>query len=233
MAGLTPAELRDLTLSVGTHRATRRLSPLEVAQLIGKMLRFDSNREKCSQHLGISKTQISSFLRLLDVDARVQHLADWRGTANATIPFSTLSETARLEPTEQVVLAEAALRTALGWKEVVQIVQIRERSGEPIDACIERILALRPEIVKQHVFVGRVGQDSGHMYLQGELQSARDDRLERALNRVLGSNYPRKSRLGENTFTIISDHDLPRLLDITPDELEIAVNRMLRELTDS
>lgn len=232
MAGLTAAELRDLTLSVGTHRATRRLSPLEVAQLIGKMLRFDPSRERCSQYLGISKTQLSSFLRLLDVDARVQHLADWRGTANATIPFSTLSETARLEPTEQVALAEAALRTTLGWKEVVQIVQIRERSGDPIAICIEKVLALRPEIVKQHVFVGRISQDSVHICLQGKQQSSRDDLLKRALDDVLDSSYPRKSRLGQNTFTVISDHDLPRLFDITPDELEMAVNQTLRELAD-
>lgn len=233
MAGLTPAELRDLTLSVGTHRANRRLSPLEVAQLIVKMLRFDPSRERCARHLGISLTQISSFLKLLQVDARVQHLADWRGAANATIPFSTLSEAARLQPTEQVTLAEAALRTTLRWKEVVQVVQIRERSGAPIATCIERVLALRPEVIRQHIFVGSINSDSSQMYLRGQTQSSRDEILRRTLDRVLGPSFRCKSRLGEDTFTIISDHDLPRLLTTTPDELENAVNQKLQEIASS
>ena len=224
MSGLTSTELRDLTLSVGTHRSDRRLSPLEVAQLIDKMLRSEPSREKCSQRLGISRTQISSFLKILVLDSRIRHLADWRRSTNASIPFSTLSEIARLDFQEQVELAEAILRHELRWKEVVQIVQIRERSREVLDVCIDRVLALRKSVEIQHLFVGRITSSFDGSHLRTLSQAERDESLQRVLNRLLGAQYRRRSRLSEENFTIVSDHDLPRLLGLTPDELEEAIN---------
>lgn len=229
MSDLTGAELRDLLMSVGTHRANRRLSPLEVARLIEKMLHSNPDRQDCAQKLGISLTQISSFLKLLSLDTKIQHLADWRGTANASIPFSTLSEIARLDSHEQDEVAQAVLRHGLKWKEVVQIVQIRERSREQIEICIKKVLALRQAVETQHLFMGRITSESGREYLRTLSQSARDEELRRLLRRLVGAKYRTKSRLGDATFTIISDHELPRMLQLAPDELEDYINRSLLE----
>lgn len=228
MADLDSTELRDLLLSVGTHRADRRLSPFEVARLIQKMLHSDPDRQSCAQRLGISLTQISSFLKLLLLDPQIQHLADWRGTKNASIPFSTLSEIARLDPREQGEVAQAVLRHHLKWKEVVQIVQISERSREPIDTCIQRILALRQSVETQHLFMGRITSELGREYLRTLSQTARDEEFRRVLRKLVGPKYRTKSRLGDETFTIVSDHDLPLLLQLTPDEVEDFINQSLQ-----
>ncbi len=228
MPELTPTELRDLMLSVGTHRADRRLSPVEVARSIDKMLRSHSDRQHCAERLGISLTQISSFLKLLSLDPKFQHLADWRGAKNASIPFSTLSEIARLNSSDQSQVVAAILRHHLKWKEVIQVVQISERSHEPIDVCIKNVLALRPDIETQHLFVGRISSGSDRKRLAGMPQTDRDEHLRRVLRTLVGSKYQIKSRLGEDTFTILSDHDLPSMLQLTADELEKTINNSLQ-----
>ena len=229
MPDLNPTELRDLMLSVGTHRGNRRLSPVEVAKSIEKMLRSNPDRQNCAERLGISLTQVSSFLKLLLLDTKIQHLADWRGAKNASIPFSTLSEIARLESFEQNQVVQAILRHHLKWKEVVQTVQIRERSNDPIGVCIENVLALRQDVETQHLFVGRIASDSNLEYLRRLSQSGRDEELRRVVRALVGPTYRTKSRLGEEAFTIVSDHDLPRMLQLTADELEEIVNRSLQD----
>ena len=229
MSDLTSAELRDLMLSVGTHRANRRLSPLEVARSIDKMLRSDSDRQRCAQRLRISLTQISSFLNLLLLEVQIQHLADWRGTTNASIPFSTLSEIARLDSCDQGQVVQAVLCHDLKWKEVVQIVQVRERSGEAIEVCIERVLALRQDVETQHLLMGRITSDSHRAYLRTLSQAARDEEFRHVLRRLVGPEYRTRSRLGDETFTIVSDHDLARMLQLTADELEEIINRSLQD----
>ena len=227
MSRLTPSEVRDLTLSVGTHRSDRRLSPLEVAQLIKKMVRSGLNRKDCAQRLGISVTQVSSFLRILQLDIRIQHLADWRGTRNASIPFSTLAELSRLDADEQIQVAKAVLRHGLKWKEVVQIVQISDRSNEAASICIDKVLALRTQIETHHLFLGVVTSASQRAYLTTIPQVERDSLLRQILRQLVGAHYNARSRLNHDSFTILSSHDFPQLIKLSPDELEEAVNEAL------
>ena len=134
--GLSGEDYRDLVLSVGTHRKSRRLSPLEVARLLAKAVAAGATRHDCATALGLGMTQVRTFLKLLDLEAEVQHLADWKGTKNATIPFSTLAELARLAPQDQMQAVDSVLRHGLFWKEVVQIVQIADRSDKAIGECV-------------------------------------------------------------------------------------------------
>lgn len=228
MSCLTSSELRDLTLSVGTHRSDRRLSPVEVALLLERMIECNSTRQECATLLGVSVTQVSSFLRLLTLDPQVQHLADWRGTRNASIPFSTLAELARLDADEQVRAARAILRHGLTWKEVVQLVQIRQRSKEELDNCTERVLSRRMQVKTRHLFIGVISSDSDKSHLRSIVQGARDLILGQILDQLLGSHYRAQSRLGIDSFTILSDHDLPRLLGLTPDGFEKEINDQLQ-----
>ena len=95
--GLEQKEYQDLILSIGTHRGSRRLSPLEVARLIDKALNSGATRKDCTQALQVSSTQISTFLKLLTLAPEIQYLAGWRGSKNATIAFSTMAELARAD----------------------------------------------------------------------------------------------------------------------------------------
>ncbi len=225
--GLSGDDYRDLVLSVGTHRKSRRLSPLEVAQLLAKALAAGATRDDCATALGIGTTQIRTFLQLLDLNDEIQHLADWRGSKNATVPFSTLAEVARVAPHDQVEVVDSVLRHGLTWKEVIQLVQIANRSEKPIDECITDVLNLRPEVETRHLFVGAITSEHLMRQIGAKSQSDRDRMFHQALNRLFGSSYQAKGRLGDSKFTIVSDHDLPKLLGTTPDELEKTINELL------
>ena len=231
MRGLTSTEFQDITLSVGTHRGSRRFSPSEVAGLIQKTLCAGTSRKECASTLGISPTQVSTFLKLLSLREDIQHLADWRGTKNASIPFSTLAELARLSPSEQMKAAEAVLRHDLKWREVIQLTQISQRSALPIEECIANILKLRPQIDTRHLFVGAVTRHPLRALLHSISQSDRDSLIERTLRRLTGPDYDARGRLSDREFTILSQHALTKLLDMTADQLEQAVNDGLEGLT--
>ena len=230
MLGLTSAELQDLLLSVGTHQGERRLSPVEVARLVKKALDAGMSRKECGDVLGISPTQIGVFLKLLSLDVEVQHLADWQGTKNASVPFSTLAEISRLSATDQLIATAAVIQHGMTWKEVVQLVQVSTRSNWGIETCIDNILRLRPEVEVRHLFVGSIGSTRTRQLLDSIRQSQRDALMTRILSRLVGSSYDARGRLGSREFTILSHHDLPRLLDMSPDELEQAVNSLLKEM---
>lgn len=230
MKGLTATDLQDITLSVGTHRGSRRLSPLEVAEIIQKAVDAGTSRKECASALGIGPTQVSTFLKLLSLRTDIQHLADWRGTKNASVPFSTLAELARLSANEQIKAAEAVLRHDLRWKEVIQLTQIRDRSGLAIEECIESVLKLRPQIDTRHLFVGAITVAQLRDRLHTISQSDRDAFLERILRRLTGPVYAARGRLSDREFTILSRHDLPKLLDMTADQIEQVVNDSLEDL---
>ena len=230
MIGLTRQEYRDLTLSVGTHRGDRRLSPLEVARLLDKALGAGTSRRECAAALGVGTSQIGTFLKLLVLASDIQHFADWRGTKSASIPFSTLAELARLSPQDQVPAARSVLRHNLTWKEVVQLAQIADRSGKGIEECIADVLKLRPQIETHYLFVGAIISDSLRHDLGTLSQRDRDRLIAQTFFRLTGPDYGVRGRLGAEEFTVLSQHDLPRLLNVEPDELEEIVNDALETL---
>ena len=231
MRGLTAKERQDITLSVGTHRGSRRLSPLEVARLIQKAISAGTSRKECASALDIGPTQLSTFLKLLSLKSEIRHLADWRGTKSASIPFSTLAELARLPADDQAKAAEAVLRHQLKWKEVIQLTQISDRSELSIGECIANVLKLRPQIDTHHLFVGAITADTLRARLYSITQVDRDGLFGRVLSRITGPSYDARGRLSDREFTILSKHDLPRLLDMTADEIERAVNENLEGMT--
>ncbi len=228
MKGLSSQEYQALILSVGTHRRSRSLSPLEVANLLGKAIAKGATRKDCSAALGVGSTQIATFLSLLDLAPELQHLADWRGNKNATIPFSTLAELGRLSESDQNEAAREILRHGLTWKEAVQAVQMADRSGKTIIECIADVLNLRTQVETRHLFVGAIICSEVRTNLEQLSQHQRDVLFVQALKQVIGPNYPFSGRLGTKEFAILTDHDVSRLLDLQPDELEQEVNRMIR-----
>ena len=227
MKGLTAEEYQLLLRSVGTHRNTRPLSPLEVAELLQKATKAGMTRSECAQELSIGTSQVAAFLNLLGLTPQVQHLADWKGSKAASVAFSTMSELRRLDSLDQVAAANAVLLHKLTWNEVVQLVQIALRSSKEIEQCISEVLDLRPRIVIRHLFVGAVKAIQTHRWLKAMSQGERDHLLSGAVLRLTGSDYSASVRLGINEFTIISEHDLSRLLQMKPDEIEDYISQAL------
>lgn len=227
MKGLAPEEHKLLLRSVGTHRGDRPLSPFEVAQLLNKTLAAGSTRKEAAEALGIGQTQVATFLKLRDLAPEIRHLADWGGSSNASIAFSSLAELSRLPRPAQIETADAILRYGLTWKEVVQLVQIADRSAKSVAQCIEEVLQLRPQIETRHLFVGAITSESMRQHIEGCMQIERDKMLENALAALLGRKNLASGRLGAANFTVMSSQSLPQLLGIDPDELERAVNDAL------
>ena len=228
MKGLSAEEYSSLLRSVGTHRGKRLLSPVEVARLLKKSIDSGGSRQECAEALSVGPTQISAFLKLLILAPQIQHLADWRGSSSASVSFSSLAELARLPEHDHVSAADAILKHGLTWKETVQLVQLADRSAGDLNSCLDQVLSLRPQIETRHLFVGAIPIEDVKRQLGCFSQSDRDSLLSKTLDSMLGTKDLVECRLGEDSFTIISDQNLPALLGIDADRFEADVLDALR-----
>src|SRR4051812_14574968 len=106
---LTREELKSLLLSVGSHKADRRLSPAEVGTLITKALAGGKSRQEVSDQLGIGVTQMNEFIKIAELSPDVRDMAGWsgrKGGISNTIPFSSLAQLSGLDSSEQRRAAE-------------------------------------------------------------------------------------------------------------------------------
>jgi len=230
MHGLTVEEERSLLRSVGIHRKTRKLSPAEVGRLIQKAIESGSTRKECADRLQIGATQVSVFLDLLKLSPEIQHLADWAGGSGSTVAFSSLAQLAGLkEQFDQPRAAEAILTHRLTWKEVVQLLQLKKRSGNTIDQCIDAVLKLRPQIETRHIFVGSIVEGALRSTLSRLPQLQRERLFERALRKVLGAAEGFAGRLGVSKFTIVGPRQPAALLGLDADRFETAINEVVAE----
>jgi hypothetical protein len=220
MKGLTPEELKLLIRSVGTHRADRALSPMEVSELLKKATEAGATRKECATALGVGSTQISTFLRLLDIAPKIRHLADWGNTSASGIAFSSLAELSRLTHDQQISAATAMIEHHLSWKEAVQLVQIAQRSNRPIDESIGSVVGLRPTIDRKYMFVGAVTCQALIDLLQQLSQKDRDDLLLAILRRLLKGHQGFGGKLGGNRFTIVGPTSPNTLIGMTADQFE-------------
>ena len=228
MNGIRGEELRALILSVGTHRAKRPLSPLEVAQMLSRAREGGATVGDCAKAAGIAASQIRAFLSLLHLPPEMQHLADWRGSKNASISFSTLVELARISSrADQNEVVEAILSHRMTWTEVIQLVQILERSGGTVSDCLASVLKQRPSIEIRHLFVGSITSDAAKQSVENLLQTERDELMARVLQNILGGSHQVTGRLGTNRFTVVSNNDLSSLLGLEPDDIEALFNQHL------
>lgn len=186
-----------------------------------------STLAECAEELDIGPTQIRSFLKLLDLTPEIQHLADWKGKKAATISFTALAQLARLRPADQSLVAKAILRHCMTSAEVIQLVQIMQRSGRPASACIDDALKLRPQVETRHLFVGSIVSETTKQSVGILQQEKRDILMAQVLETIFSGDYEASGRLGPKDFTILSNHDLVTLLGLDPDELETLVNRGL------
>lgn len=227
MKGLSTQETKDLIVSVGTHRKERRLSPLEVARLVKKSLDAGATRNECAERLGIGNTQLSTFLRLLELSPEIQHLAEWGGSGKVGIAFSSLAKLARLPADDQAYAAEAVLSHELTWKEVVELVQQATRSSKSIQDTIGAVLKRRPAVETRHLLVGGITSNSVRSKLASLSQAKRDETFNELLVLLLGAGEKVSGRLGITHFAVMGDMNPASALGLSADEFERAVNDKL------
>jgi hypothetical protein len=212
MKGLSIDLRRKLLLSVGTHRAKRPLSPVEVGQAVQASLDAGSSLGEIAESLHLEDTSVlTKFVRLLRLTPEIRHVVDW-GRSASTIGFTAASEIAKLsDPTEQAQLCEAALVNQMGSGEVKQVVQLHNRSKRPIKTCVEEILRLRPHVQRFHVLLGAIRSPEVRARLSELEQTERD----RTLRSIVETAYPGlefNCRLGTDGFTLTGGEEVARAL---------------------
>lgn len=230
MSVLTDDERRDLLMSVGTHRAQRRLSPVGVAQLFRKAIDGGESISSCARAAGLSNPDmVKRFLRLLDLPPSAQVTVAWRGS-DTTLPFTAASEVARLPKRLQEPTAREALAQRLSSNEVKQVVQRIARSGRDPRTAIEEIVALRPVVVRRHVFIGVFSSaDLGTRI--DELEQAERDELLAAALATLTDEPCAAARLTPTGFVISGDDRLADAICGLGD-FETPISEAIRERVD-
>lgn len=226
MKGISAENQRDLILSVGIHKRERPLSPIEVAELLEKTINSGTTIQELSNEILLNSTMITRFRRLLNLAPEIQHLVGWGGESG--ISFSTASEIARLRTAEEHnILAKATLEHGLSKKEVIQIVEVRNKFGKPINECIDEILRMRPRIIRRYLFIGAVKSSE----VQNRLSKMSQKERNVLFNKAVTSNYPDlpywEGLLGINGFNLIGNEDLNQALIKLSTDFELIINDYL------
>ena len=233
MKGLLSNEIRLLILSVGTHKSTRPLSPVEVGNYVQRALDAGETRATVAEKLLLDDaTVIGRFVRLLSLPPQVQQLIGW-GADPATVSFTSASDVARLKSeSAQIALAKAALENRLNKSEILEVVQISERSHRPIESCIEAVLNQRPIVERRHVIIGELQSDSLNETLEHMSKSQRNDLLLSALARYGLNTSLLGAKLGDGYFLLVGDDAFQTVITSLPGGFEESITKYLtRELS--
>ena len=233
MKGLSAYELRQLILSVGTHKSDRSLSPIEVAKLMQKALDMGETRKTLANRLLLDDSSIiGRFIRLLSLPVQVQHLIGW-GSNPATISFTAGSDIARLKDSrEQKILAKMALENQLNKSEIIECVQLRQRSEKSIEDSVKAVLNQRPVIERRHAIIGELKSENLKDKLKEVSQLERNNLLQSALDEY-GPSVPRLgSKLGDSYFLLVGDDRFYTEITSLPEGFEASVTRYLIQKLD-
>jgi hypothetical protein len=228
LPGLTHEEARNLIMSVGTYRGTRRLSPVEAATLFEKAITAGASPQECARTAGFKgSTMIPKFLRLLRLNSNLHHLIGW-GQSGASISFIAASEIGRLNEDERAEAFDVAIGNQMTKMEVLHMIQLRIRSRRRITACADDIVRMRPTVTRVHVFLGAVTDESTRQNLAKLRQSERDQLLASVLTDTYGVLRKTSGRLGIERFTIVTDEQgAARLKRGGGPGFEVAINQSL------
>ena len=230
MKGLLSHEVSKLILSVGTHKSERPLSPVEVAEFMQKALDAGEKRTEIAERLYLEDSSIiGRFIRLLSLPTQVQHIVGW-GSDPATVSFSAASGIARLNSeVEQTALAKAALENQLNKSEIVQVVQIKQRSENSIESCIKAVLDQRPIIERRHVIIGKLTSESLKNSVKHLSQLERNNLLDSALKRHSSDITHLGSKLGDEFFILVGDEHFHAAIMKFPQGFENSITEYLIE----
>ena len=211
---LDPTELRELQLSVGTHRGLRPLTPVEVAGRYAVALESGASKADCAQETQLADpTMVERFLILRELPPELQHLIDWGKSGKGVIGFSGAVELTRFETESQKAMGLAIVEHELTKTEMVSIRQLLERSSDPLRRCLERVLRRRPVVRHVDVILGSIGAADLQTILQGCSQRERNELLRAVLDELVPGAGITSARLGTSSFSVVGSSGVVAALD--------------------
>lgn len=232
MKGLLPNEIRELILSVGRQRSKRPLSPIEVAKLMQRALDAGEKRTDIADRLYLEDPSIiGRFIRLLSLPLQVQQLIGW-GSDPTTVSFTAAAIIARLKSSqEKIDLAKTVLENQFNKSEIIQIVQIRQRSGNPLESCIKEVLNQRPLTERRHVIIGELQSEKLKDKIRQIPQLERNDLLRSILERTAPGIPSLGATLSERFFLLVGNDRFHSAITSLPSGFEKSITEhLIREL---
>ena len=212
--GLTHTELRELQLSVGTGRAARPLTPVEVADRYAVALEAGASRGECAKETQLrDHTMVDRFLKLRELPASITHLVDWGRSGKGAIGFSGAVELTHFRPETQEAVGVAIVEHELTKKEIVSIRQLNERSSDSLRRCIQRVLRRRPVVRHVEIVLGSVGPNDLQTALEEYSQRERNVILRAALEALVPDADITSARLGTTSFSVVGPRGVVARLD--------------------
>ena len=130
-------------------------------------------------------------------------------------------------------MAKASLENRLNQSEIIEVVQIRQRSKNPIGSCIEAVLNQRPVIQRRHVIIGELRSRKLKDALKQKQQLERDNLLQSVLERHIPHTLPLGTKLRDGYFFLVGDDEFHRAIMSLSDEFEKSITEYLMlELRD-
>jgi hypothetical protein len=202
LEGLSQEERSKLIRSVGTHRDNRPLSPIEVAQLFARALKYNSIGQVAEAVDFRDPTMITRFVRLLELPEQFQALVDW-GSAPGAIPFSAAALVVGLSTGAQSEVLNKLVNEELETRDVRLVVPII-RKGRSVEEAIAEAGKLRPVIVRRHILIGAVANSTRPAIEQME-QPQRDALLRKAIEGAIPRSDLATVRLLPARFTLVTN----------------------------
>lgn len=233
MQWLSPEQRRDLVLSLKTHRSSRPLSPIEVAEALHMALEKGMSFKDIAASLGFEDTStLKGIHRLLNLVSDAKHLVGW-GRSGAPLSMTAASYIARLRDTaDQQAVVEAVLLHGLNSEETRQVVEARTHSKRSISECIDAVLRLRPRIERKSLLIGAVISETVRSQLDRMRQRERDQLLVEAVRGCIGDVSDWTGRLGPGRFTLLGSEAFGAKLRSLPNGFEAAINVCLEARMD-
>jgi len=229
LPGLTEKEINGLRFSVGqTTRARRPFSPVEVSELCAKSIGNGANPKKIATALQISEGMLSKFLPLKDLALEIRHLVSWGYSGDGAIGFSVAALLTRLPAVEQEIASSAILKNRITKTEMMSVIQLLERSKEPLEACVNRVILRRPIVRVQQIVLGAVTSIDSKTKLRSLSQLERDELLQQIICRQYPDAKDFTAKLGADRFAIIGGKSIAQTVAMDA-RLEQNINNFLEE----
>ena len=214
LLGLDPNELRELQLSVGTHRGERRLTPVEVADRYAVALEAGSSKSDCARETQLAgPTMVERFLTLRKLPSGLKHLVEWGGSGKGVIGFSGAVELTRFEVKSQEAMGLAIVEHELTKNEIVSIRQLIERSSDSLLRCLARVLRRRPVVRHVEVILGSIDAADLQTIIQKHSQRERNQLLRAVLDELVPGADITSARLGASSFSVVGPRGIVARLD--------------------
>ncbi len=148
IAGLTDLKVilfkgeKDYQVSLIENLQREDLNPIEVAEAYAELIkRFDYTQQQLSEKVGKSRSEISNYMRLLNLSGKIQDLV-----RNGTISVGQARPLAVLEKEEQEVLLERIIENKLTARQVEKIANSGQGKTPPQNKTTRLWLKMEKEI---------------------------------------------------------------------------------------